>query len=485
MRGRKASTPASSSSFSRLSEVRKRPMPRSSLLPITVIAAVLSFQADLAVAEDDMQWQFYEANDPDNKGAMAARLVYGVPETDNVQVMGVCDARPSTSARFSSLTFGADAGDLANGADAKLRFSGGGFEQTLEGHIVRAEGEGLNGVQLDVENDDPLWSAFADKETLDYSVPGYRAATLKLADGRDNLKKFVEACRTYETAVLGDTDADDATDSSEKDAFGSAKELGTVAAFEAFLSNYPSGFYADLARAYVDKLNQAEAAPSPPPPTPVQQTPPPPAPKPVAAPSPGTDPSCKELFKVKSQGSNAKAKITFINKSGAYRSIMWLDFSGQPKDYANLQAGEKVTLDTFLTHPWMITDGPGNCVDIFMAHAGTRVVTLKAPDGSVKAAPPPPPAPKAAAPAPKPKPKKETVTKCRSRSVLIDGKCILKRNAQTYCGPGYRLQGNKCVQGYVKPKPQIRLPTWQLEGLKHGCPRGLAWNAQEGCHEND
>jgi len=144
-----------------------------------------------------------------------------------------------------------------------------------------------------------------------------------------------------------------------------------------------------------------------------------------------------------------------------------------------------VTLDTFLTHPWMITDGPGNCVDIFMAHAGTRVVTLKAPDGSVKAAPPPPPAPKAAAPAPKPKPKKETVTKCRSRSVLIDGKCILKRNAQTYCGPGYRLQGNKCVQGYVKPKPQIRLPTWQLEGLKHGCPRGLAWNAQEGCHEND
>jgi len=311
--------------------------PRSLALAVFLLLSVSagpSFVTQAAAQDAEMSWQFYEANEPENKGAMTARLVYGVPETDNVQMMGVCDARPSTSARFSSLTFGADAGDLANGADAKLRFSGGGFEQTLEGHIVRAEGEGLNGVQLDVENDDPLWSAFADKETLDYSVPGYRAATLKLADGRDNLKKFVEACRTYETAVLGDTDADDATDSSEKDAFGSAKELGTVAAFEAFLSNYPSGFYADLARAYVDKLNQAEAAPSPPPPTPVQQTPPPPAPKPVAAPSPGTDPSCKELFKVKSQGSNAKAKITFINKSGAYRSIMWLDFSGQPKDYA-------------------------------------------------------------------------------------------------------------------------------------------------------
>jgi len=458
-------------------------MPRSSLLPIALLAAVLSFQAGSAVAQEDMQWQFSESNDPDNKGAMTARLVYGVPETDNVQVTGLCDARPSTSARFSSLTFGADTGDLANGADAKLRFSGGGFEQTLQGHIVRAEGEGLNGVQLDIENDDPLWSAFADKETLDYSVPGYRAATLKLADGRDTLKKFVEACRTYETAVLGDTNAydatDDASDSAEKDAFGSAKELGTVAAFEAFLSSYPSGFYADLARAYVDKLNKA----APPPPAPAQQTPPPPAPKPVAAQSPGTDPSCKDLFKVKSQGSNAKAKITFINRSGAYRSIMWLDFSGRPKDHAGLNSGEEITLDTFLTHPWMVTDGPGNCVDIFMPHAGTRVVMLKAPDGSVTAAPPP--APKKAAPAPKPAPKKKAAPKCRSRSVLIDGKCILKRNAQTHCGPGYHLQGNKCVHGYVAPKPQRQLPTWQLEDLKHGCPKGLAWNAQEGCHEND
>ncbi len=45
-------------------------------------------------------------------------------------------------------------------------------------------------------------------------------------------------------------------DSSEvqKEAFESAKELGTVEAWDAFLSSYPDGFYADLARAYVKKL---------------------------------------------------------------------------------------------------------------------------------------------------------------------------------------------------------------------------------------
>lgn len=61
----------------------------------------------------------------------------------------------------------------------------------------------------------------------------------------------------------------------QKEAFESAKELGTVEAWDAFLSSYPDGFYADLARAYVKKLAEPDAAddepevsdpePSPPP----------------------------------------------------------------------------------------------------------------------------------------------------------------------------------------------------------------------------
>ena len=55
------------------------------------------------------------------------------------------------------------------------------------------------------------------------------------------------------------------TDSAEKEAFEAAKALGTVEAWDAFLSHYPSGFHADLARAYVKKLaDQPQAAqPSP------------------------------------------------------------------------------------------------------------------------------------------------------------------------------------------------------------------------------
>ncbi|MBC7831528.1 MAG: SH3 domain-containing protein [Hyphomicrobium sp.] len=50
----------------------------------------------------------------------------------------------------------------------------------------------------------------------------------------------------------------------EKQAFEAAKDLGTVEAWDAFLSNYPKGFHADLARAYVKKLAEQPAAVPPP-----------------------------------------------------------------------------------------------------------------------------------------------------------------------------------------------------------------------------
>ena len=514
-----------------------------------------------ALAAEGMEWSFSEFNDPDNKGRLTARLSYGVPETDDIQVSGVCDGAPSTSAAFSSLTFGADSGDLRDGAETELRFSGGGFDHVLKGAIYRPRAEeGISGVHIDIRHDDPLWQALQEKDTLDYLVPGYRASTLDLTRGKDKLKSFIESCRAYAKAILGDDKDGSSTEAaasggstSEKEAFESAKELGTAEAWNAFLSNYPSGFHADLARAYLKKLGDGSAPPGngvtglnvnfveypegafvkngpttwveqkkaggdavrfdetfrskdevklfdksrkvhislnitggaiwyAPDGSPLKklydivstrgESLPPPAAPPAApqsaAPLPtqsATNVSCTQLGSIRSKYSNRPTKITFVNNSGAYRGILWIDFKGQPKDYANLQAGQQITLDTFQSHPWMVTDGPGNCLQIALPRSGPSLVAIG----------------EAAAPAPKQQAKK----KCKRGYQLVDNRCIRKRDAATACGPGYRLQGNKCVQGYQPPQPQVQRPSWQIEAIKKGCAPGLAWNPQEGCHEND
>jgi hypothetical protein len=55
-----------------------------------------------------------------------------------------------------------------------------------------------------------------------------------------------------------------ASDAAEKEAFEAAKSLDTVEGWQAFLKNFPTGFRADLAKAYLSKLNAATATPAPP-----------------------------------------------------------------------------------------------------------------------------------------------------------------------------------------------------------------------------
>ena len=161
----------------------------------------------------------------------------------------------------------------------------------------------------------------------------------------------------------------------EKQAFESAKELGTVEAWDAFLANYPTGFHADLARAYVKKL--AGAA-----------TPTPPAPPAASLPS-AREVACREATKLRSELSKVPATIRFINQSGATLILQWIDFKGALKEYGELQPGAELTQETFVTHPWIAAYQEGSCRQLFLPMQGASVARLLPEDqlpGSRKAA---------------------------------------------------------------------------------------------------
>lgn len=256
------------------------------------------------------------------------------------------------------------------------------------------------------------------------------------------------------------------TDDAEKDAFNSAKELGTSEAWQAYLKTYPTGFRADLARAYMKRLGEQGTAPAS-------------APASGAALPPAGELACREAATLRSQNSATPAKVIFINASGAQRRIVWIDFKGSTKEYARLNAGEQLEQDTFLTHPWIVEDASGNCSQIFMPRSGTSLARLETGNSASERRQ------SDSEPAPKPKKVKRESEGCGKGKISVDGRCMKKEDAAGFCGPGYRLKGSKCVPGYKAPDPTAKRPAWQIEAIKKGCPAGMGWNAAEGCHEND
>ena len=80
---------------------------------------------------------------------------------------------------------------------------------------------------------------------------------------------------------------------------------------------------------------------------------------------------------MRSEHSREPTKITFVNASSTYRGLMWIDFKGQLQNFGGLNPGERKTFDTFRTHPWMVSTGPGDCLSVYLPSAEPGIATLK------------------------------------------------------------------------------------------------------------
>lgn len=100
----------------------------------------------------------------------------------------------------------------------------------------------------------------------------------------------------------------------------------------------------------------------------------------VMAPLPAAagDVPCSAMQSLRSGASAEPTQMTFVNRTSEGRAILWIGFDGTPQNHAWLNPGEHVAVDTFLTHPWMATNGPGDCIDIYMPGRSPRTVELTA-----------------------------------------------------------------------------------------------------------
>ena len=82
--------------------------------------------------------------------------------------------------------------------------------------------------------------------------------------------------------------------------------------------------------------------------------------------SPAAPVSCSQEKILRSLGTNMSTSITFTNKTDYVIRIYWLNFSGDRVLYGTLNSGQILSQQTYITHPWVVTNNSDQCLAIYM-----------------------------------------------------------------------------------------------------------------------
>lgn len=274
-------------------------------LPLILASAAVAFSSVTAHAQQGYQWQDY-IDLSQNPFESHVSLVYGVPETDDLQFFASCQI--GAGGTYASVQIVADTAGLPNGAPVSLSFTdGAGAGTILDGTIIGVNAEfGVTGVELALELDDALFNLMRARDFLSYAIPGGQGIEMRTAGVAGPLDSFLTAC------------ADPVA--------GAAPVTG-----------------GEL---------------------------PPPA---------GDAHGCEMLGQVLSHTGDMPQQITLTNMTDGYRGVVWIDYNGNFVDMGGLNAGESMTIDSYVTHPFMITDGPGNCLEVMVTTGGQPEFAITAP----------------------------------------------------------------------------------------------------------
>ena len=284
-------------------------------LAATLTIMLVAVSTALAQFPPDMGWHYSQFTDAQNQGRMTSMATLGVPETDYVLGHARCFA--GSTAGLPMLEIAADTGGAAEGAPIGIEFQADAGPMFYQGSAKAAQSEeDYTGVRIELDMNDPLWQVLMRMNRITYRVNG-NAVEIPLRGSRQALSALLADCQVFH-------------------------------------GNFnPNGG---------GQTTQ-----------PVQPT------QPVAQPFDPRWATCDQLGGQASQNSDVPVNMTFVNQSDGFRAVYWIGFDGQPKQYATLNPGEEFAISTFMTHPWMFTDGPGNCIEMFMPQPGISVFNITAP----------------------------------------------------------------------------------------------------------
>jgi hypothetical protein len=171
------------------------------------------------------------------------------------------------------------------------------------------------------------------------------------------------------------------------EAWNAAKDTDSVEVLEAFITEFDSSFYAELAKAKLAELKRKKEETK----VAVGIVPPPEAPpdyKPGEPPLSGVPKnelgrtlsggefSCSLEHSLKSLTGDHSVTVTFQNLSSEAISTYWLDYTGKRVFYQRINGGDSYTQQTYISHPWVLVDATGQCRKIILPGTSQKVVTI-------------------------------------------------------------------------------------------------------------
>lgn len=86
---------------------------------------------------------------------------------------------------------------------------------------------------------------------------------------------------------------------------------------------------------------------------------------------------CEEEGELASTEGQQPTEITWDNVSGEVRNAFRLDENGERVDQAVIEPDTQVVQETYVEHPWVVTDDKGSCLMIFVPTLDPHVIPLE------------------------------------------------------------------------------------------------------------
>jgi VHL beta domain len=88
--------------------------------------------------------------------------------------------------------------------------------------------------------------------------------------------------------------------------------------------------------------------------------------------------SCEKEFNLRSLNADRSTTIRLINRGSQTFKVYWIDYWGRRQHYWDLAPGEHYDQQTYVTHPWVITESGSDqpCRGIFQPQSKLGIISL-------------------------------------------------------------------------------------------------------------